>query len=212
MSTAATRHRAHAVGIGVRLELVTVGWMVVEAVAALAAGIIARSVLLSAFGFDSLIELLSGIVLLRRLSVEASGAASGEVERLEAWTARVAAVLLVLLCIYVVGTSLAGLFFGLKPDGSLLGIGVAAVALVAMPVLALGKNRANRIIDSASLRADVAETITCAFMAGVTLAGLGLSMLSGIWWLQYVAALALLIWLVPETREAIEVATGGHRD
>jgi len=45
---------------GVRLEVVTVAWMAVEAVLAIGAGIVARSVLLTAFGFDSVIELLSG--------------------------------------------------------------------------------------------------------------------------------------------------------
>jgi len=41
------------------------------------------------------------------------------------------------------------------------------------------------------------------FVAGVTLIGLAASMALGLWWLQYVAAAALLIWLIPETREAI---------
>ncbi|OLB93618.1 MAG: hypothetical protein AUI15_18440 [Actinobacteria bacterium 13_2_20CM_2_66_6] len=64
----------------------------------------------------------------------------------------------------------------------------------------------NRRLQSAALRADIAETVTCAYMAGVTLAGVVLSMLPGAWWLQYIAAIALLIWLVPETKEAIEAA------
>jgi divalent metal cation (Fe/Co/Zn/Cd) transporter len=54
------------------------------------------------------------------------------------------------------------------------------------------------------LRADIAETVSCAYLAAVTLAGLGLGILFGWWWAQYVAAFALLIWLIPETREAIE--------
>jgi divalent metal cation (Fe/Co/Zn/Cd) transporter len=54
--------------------------------------------------------------------------------------------------------------------------------------------------------------MSCAYLAAVTLAGLGLSMLLGWWWMQYIAALALLIWLVPETREAIQAALGGGQD
>jgi divalent metal cation (Fe/Co/Zn/Cd) transporter len=80
------------------------------------------------------------------------------------------------------------------------------VALVAMPVLARAKRGVNRVIDSASLRADIAETISCAYLAAITLAGLGLSILLGWWWAEYVAAFGLLIWLVPETREAVEAA------
>lgn len=208
---AVAQHRA-AVRLGVRLEVVTVAWMAAEAVLAIGAGVVARSVLLTAFGFDSVIELLSGAVLLWRLSVEVRGAVPERVESLERTTARVSAALLILLSGYVVITSIAGLVAGLKPQGSVLGMAVAAAAVVAMPLLALAKGRANRQIGSASLRADIAETITCAYMAGVTLAGVALSTLLGLWWVEYLAALALLIWLVPETREALEAARGRRHE
>lgn len=202
----AVAERAAALRWGVRLEILTVVWMAAEAVLAIGAGIAARSVLLTAFGFDSVVELLSGVVLLRRLDLEARGASEASAERMERATTRISAALLVLLCIYVVTTSIAGLAVGLQPEASIIGMAVAAVAVVAMPLLALAKARANRTIASASLRADIAETVTCAYMAGVTLAGVALSALFGLWWIQYLAALALLYWLVPETREAIEAA------
>jgi len=210
VATAAARGAA--IERGVRLEVVTIAWMVAEAFLAIGAGIAARSVLLTAFGFDSVIELLSGIVVWRRLNFEARGRSQDGIERMERTTARISAVLLILLCAYVVVTSLGGLLVRLKPEGSVLGIAVAAAALVVMPLLALAKKRANRDIGSASLRADIAETMTCAYMAAVTLAGIALSSLLGVWWLQYVAAIALLIWLVPETREALEAATGGRHE
>src|SRR3989442_16003512 len=94
--------RSAALRRGVRLEVVTIAWMLVEAAAALGAGIAARSVLLTAFGVDSVIELLSGIVLYRRLSAQSN------VERLENVATRISAVLLVLLCAYVLLSSLAG--------------------------------------------------------------------------------------------------------
>lgn len=198
--------RAAAVRRGVRLEVITVAWMVAEAVIAVGAGVAAKSVLLTAFGFDAVVELLSGIVLLQLLATEAGGADSSRVERLERTTTRISAVLLVLLCAYVVLTSAAGLTIRIKPEPSVIGLGVAAVALVAMPLLARAKRGVNRVINSASLRADIAETISCAYLAAITLAGIGLSMVLGWWWAEYVAAFALLIWLVPETREALEAA------
>ena len=208
----AVADRASALRRGVRLEVLTVIWMAAEAALAIGAGIAARSVLLTAFGFDSVVELLSGIVLLRRLGLEAKGAAAASAERLERTTTRISAVLLVLLSVYVVATSVIGFVVGVMPEGSIVGIAVAAVAVVAMPLLALAKARANRTIGSASLRADIAETITCAYMAGVTLAGVVLSAALGLWWIQYLAALALLIWLVPETREAVEAARHGNEE
>ena len=198
--------RAAAVRRGVRLEVITVAWMVAEAVIAVGAGVAAKSVRLTAFGFDAVVELLSGIVLLQLLATEAGGADSGRVERLERTTTRISAVLLVLLSAYVVLTSAAGLAIRIKPEPSVIGLGVAAVALVAMPLLARAKRGVNRVINSASLRADIAETISCAYLAAITLAGIGLSMVLGWWWAEYVAAFALLIWLVPETREALEAA------
>lgn len=190
----------------VRLELVTVIWMALEAALAIGAGVVARSVVLTAFGVDSVVELLSGTVLVWRMSVEAGGAGIARVDRVERRATIAAAVLLVLLCAYVVISSIGGLLLGIRPEGSVLGIVVAAVAVIGMPLLAWAKRRVNRRLQSAALRADIAETITCAYMAGVTLAGVALSMLPGAWWLQYVAALALLIWLVPETKEALEAA------
>ena len=50
--------------LGVRIEVITILWMVVEMAVSIGAGIAARSVLLTAFGVDSLIELVSGAILL----------------------------------------------------------------------------------------------------------------------------------------------------
>ena len=187
--------RADAVRRGIRLEELTIAWMVIEAVVAIGAGIAVRSVLLTAFGVDSVIELLSGVVLYRRLK--------GDSERLEVTAVRISAVLLVLLSVYVVVTSVAGLLLRVEPSASVVGIAISAVALVAMPLLARAKRRVNVVLQSPSLRADIAETLSCAYLAAVTLGGLVVAAVTGWWWIQYAAALVLLGWLVPETREAL---------
>jgi divalent metal cation (Fe/Co/Zn/Cd) transporter len=202
--------RAKAVSTGIRLELVTVAWMAVEAGLAIWAGIAARSVLLTAFGADSLIELLSGVTLLWRLRTEASG---GDVERLKVVEQRavwVSAVLLVVLCLYVLVSAGAGLILRVEPQESWLGIAVSAAAVVVMPLLAWRKQLANRAIDSSALRADIAETVTCAYLAGTTLLGVLINALTGFWWIEYLAAFALLFWLVREAREALEAAREGR--
>jgi divalent metal cation (Fe/Co/Zn/Cd) transporter len=193
---------------GVRLERFTVGWMILESIVALAAGVAARSVLLTAFGFDSLIELISGGILLWRLSVGAKGGDVERVEGVEARAAVISAVLLVVLSIYVVATPVLALLIHLEPEGSLPGIAISIAAVIIMPVLAKGKSRVNATIRSGALKADIAETITCAYMAGTVLLGVALNFFLGWWWAEYLAALALLIWLAPETREAIVHARG----
>jgi divalent metal cation (Fe/Co/Zn/Cd) transporter len=75
-----------------------------------------------------------------------------------------------------------------------------------MPLLAWRKRRVNATLGSAALRADIAETLTCAYMAAATLAGTALNLIVGWWWAEYVAALVLLVFVVIETREAVEAA------
>ena len=198
--------RQEAVRVGVRLEVVTVVWMALEAVLAIGAGIVARSVLLTAFGFDSVIELISGGTLLWRLSSEARGAGGERLETVERRATRISAVLLVLLCAYVVLVGLAGLVSRLRPEASVLGVGVAGAAVLVMPLLAWRKRRANLVIGSPALRADIAETITCAYLAAATLVGAGLNLIAGWWWAEYAAALVLLVFIAMETKEAIESA------
>ena len=186
--------------------------MAAEAVLAIGAGIAARSVLLTAFGFDSVIELLSGVTLLWRLASEGRGAAGARLETIERRATVISAALLVLLTGYVVVVGLGGLALRLHPSGSALGVAVSAAAVVVMPLLAWRKLRANAVIGSAALRADIAETVTCAYMAAATLAGAGLNLLFGLWWAEYAAAAALLVFIVMETREAVESAGGGEEN
>src|SRR6202171_405848 len=189
-----------AVRVGVRLEVFTVAWMAVEAVLAIGAGVAARSVLLTAFGFDSVIELLSGVTLLWWLSARTG------IEGMERRATQISAVLLVLLCGYLLLTGVGGLVLRLHPEGSVVGVAVSAVAVVVMPLLAWRKRRVNLTLRSAALRADIAETLTCAYMAAATLAGTALNLLAGWWWAEYAAALALLVFIALEAREAIEAA------
>src|ERR1700682_744181 len=53
-----------------RLEWLTVAWMVIEALVAIGSGVIAGSLTLTAFGLDSVIELISAGVVSGRLSEE----------------------------------------------------------------------------------------------------------------------------------------------
>jgi divalent metal cation (Fe/Co/Zn/Cd) transporter len=179
-----------------------------EAALAIGAGIAARSVLLTAFGFDSVIELLSGVTLLWRLSSEGRG--SPRLEAIERRATVISAALLVGLIAYLVAVGVFGIATRLHPSGSALGVAVSAAAVLAMPVLAWRKRTANVLIGSAALRADIAETITCAYMAAATLVGAGLNLLFGLWWAEYAAALALLVFIVLETKEALEAARGGE--
>jgi divalent metal cation (Fe/Co/Zn/Cd) transporter len=209
-ATSDIRARSNAARQGLRLEYFTVAWMTAEAALAIAAGIAARSVLLTAFGADSVIELISGTSLLWRLHVESGGGDHRRVETVERRTTLVSAFLLVILCAYVALSSAAGLIARVEPERSWLGIAVSTAAVVVMPVLAWRKRVVNESLQSSALRADIAESVTCAYLAAVTLLGVGIDAATGWWWIEYVAAFALLWWLIAEAREAVQAAREGH--
>ncbi len=202
--------RGQAVRAGVRVEQLTIAWMVVEAAVAIGAGILARSVLLTAFGIDSVIELVTGGVLLWRLMTEARGGSLGRVERAEHRAAWVIGVGLALLCLYVVASAALSLLVHNKAESSGVGLALAVAAVIGMPILARRKRAIAVHIDSAALRGDAACSITCAYMAGTLLVGLALNAAFRWWWVDGVAALALLYWLIPEAREALEGARAGR--
>ncbi len=203
-------NRAAQVRMGIRVEVFTVLWMIVEAAVSIGAGVRASSALLVAFGVDSVIELVSGAILLWRLSVEARGETTEQVERAEHRAAWVVAVSLALLCVYVLATAVYGLLARSHPDSSLSGMAISIAALVVMPGLGLTKRRLATRLDSAALRGDADSAFTCGYMAGAVLLGVGANGLFHWWWAEDVASLLFLFWLVGETREALEEAREGR--
>ncbi len=187
-----------------RLEVLTISWMLVEASASIGAGVMAGSVLLLAFGVDSVIELISASVLFHRLRKEASGAGKdgAEIEALEHRTARIAGYLLYVLAAYVVLQSGYGLLHRHTAETSWVGLCIALAAALGMPVLAKAKIRVADEIGSRALRADAMETFTCGFLSWILLAGLAANALFHWWWLDSTAALVLVPFLVKEGREA----------
>jgi divalent metal cation (Fe/Co/Zn/Cd) transporter len=194
----------------VRVEILSIAWMVIEGAVSIGAGIVAGSLLLTAFGVDSVVELVSAAVLLWRLRVESRGASIQQVETAEARSAWVTAACLALLCIYIVVSAAIGLAYSHHAESSVAGIAVAACALIVMPLLAWRKRSIATVIVSNGLRSDAACSTTCAYMAAVLLTGLLLTALFGWWWADSVGALVFLLWLLPEANEAFENARVGH--
>lgn len=200
--------RDTAVRAGIRAETVTIVWMTLEATLAVVAGLRARSVLVTAFGIDSVIELLSAAVLLWRIRNESSPQA----EAIERRAAAISGALLLLLCLYIAVSSSFGIARHIEPEQTALGLAVAVSALVLMPLLAAWKRRINRELQSAALRADIAETVACSYMAAIVVAGVLLNRVLHVWWIEYAAGFALLLWIGLEAKEALEAARGECED
>jgi divalent metal cation (Fe/Co/Zn/Cd) transporter len=192
-------------------EALAAAWMLVELVVALAAGIAARSVALTAFAVDSGIELLTALVVLRQLMLHTERSTAEELDRRERTSSRIVGWALYALIAYIVVSAAATLLLGIRPAESAVGIVLSAVAIPVMLVLWRWRLSLARRIGSPALRADAACSIVCAYMSATVLAGLALNAAFGWWWADTVAALALIWWIRGEAYEALEAARTGTR-
>src|SRR5438552_10783142 len=199
--------RADAVRLALLLTYITLGWMTIEGAASLLLGWTSKSLLLEAFGIDSLIELFSAAVLLWRMRVESSGTATSEhVNLVERRAARLMGYSLYALVIYVILNSGYGLFIAKRitdTHESVWGIVIGLVAKIGMPILAAYKLKVATRLNSRALRADAVESIVCGYLAIVLMVGLAATRILGWWWLDSVAALALIPFIIKEGRAAI---------
>ncbi|MEP6585923.1 MAG: cation transporter [Candidatus Udaeobacter sp.] len=201
------RERSNDVQLALLLTYITIGWMTIEGAASLLLGWASKSLLLEAFGIDSVIELFSAAVLLWRLRVEASSTTTSEhVDLVERRAARLVGYLLYALVGYVVLNSGYGLFIAKRVTDtheSVWGILIGLVAKIGMPILATYKLKVAARLNSRALRADAVESIVCGYLSIVLIVGLAATRVLGWWWLDSVAALALIPFLIKEAREAV---------
>lgn len=171
-----------------RLNVVTIGWNVVEAAVALGAGVAAGSMSLVAFGLDSCVEVSGAVVLAWRLARERRAGCSQPDDHL---ATRALAVCFFALAGYVAAESVRGLVVGEQPDASAVGIAVTALSLGLMPVLARAKRRLAPVLGSRAQEREANQTRLCAILSGVVLGGLALNAVLGWWWADPVAALVV---------------------
>ena len=174
---------------GLRLEYLTLGWNSLEALIAIFAGVIAGSIALVGFGFDSIIECLSGGVLVWRLR---SDGEAHRRERIEQIALRLVGISFLLLASYVAWEAAETLLKREAPQHSVPGILLAVASLIVMPLLARAKRRVARGLNSGAMHADSRQTDICAYLSAILLGGLGLNILVGWWWADPLAALIMV--------------------
>lgn len=173
----------------------TVAWNVIEAVVALAAGAAADSSALIGFGLDSTIEVSSAAVVLWQFRAPLP-------EERERLALRLIAVSFFALAAWVTVNSVIDLATGSEPDPSAVGIALAAVSLVVMPVLAMAKRQVGRQMGAATVVADSAQTWLCTSLSAVLLVGLGANAALDWWWADPIAGLVIAVVALREGVEA----------
>jgi divalent metal cation (Fe/Co/Zn/Cd) transporter len=176
---------------------------IVEAGVALWSGAETDSIALVGFGLDSLIETMAAGVLLWRLRLKTRSADPEYEETVERRVQRFVGGTFLALALYVLGQAGWMLWRQEAPSESLIGILLALASLVLMPLAAIGKLRASRIIGSGALRAEAKETLACSYLSLSLLLGLAANTTAGWWWADPLAALCMVPWLVKEGVEGV---------
>ncbi len=174
------------VAAGRWLEYFTLGWNALEAIIAVGAGLFAGSTALIGFGFDSVIESLSGAVLLWRLRDGTKG------EEREQRALRLVGVSFLVLAVYIAYEATETLIKQEPPNVSFVGIGLAVASVIVMPLLARAKRKVAARLGSRALHADSRQTDICSYLSAILLLGLGANALGGWWWADPVAGLFMV--------------------
>jgi divalent metal cation (Fe/Co/Zn/Cd) transporter len=201
--SAATNDRTALIREAFRLEYITLAWMTVEAGVAIGSGFVAGSLTLMAFGIDSLIELASAAVLVWRLNVELRHGQTFA-ETAERTASRIGGALLFALAAYVVASAGWKLWMREGAEFSLPGLIVAVLAIPIMYFLSRRKLQIADALGSRAMRTDAIESITCGWLAFVVVAALLAQLITGAWWVDPLASLAVVWFLIREGREAWE--------
>lgn len=177
---------------------VTIGYNLIEAVVAVAAGTVASSAALVGFGLDSLVEVLSAGAVAWQFSRK-------DPEQYEKATLRVIAFAFFALAAYVAINAVLSLTGVVRVEHSLPGIVITALSVVVMPFLSWIERRTGHELGSASVVADSKQTLICTYLSAAVLIGLVLNGLLGWAWADAVAALVIGVLAV---REGIEAWNG----
>ena len=173
----------------------SVTYNVLEAIVAIAAGVVAGSVALIGFGLDSVVEVSSGLIIIWQFSHRLPESRERQALRLMAFS-------FFALAAYVTFESVRALFFGAEPDASPVGIGLAAASLVIMPFLSWAQRRTGRALGSDAVVADSTQTLLCTYLSAVLLVGLVLNATLGWGWADPIAGLIIAAVAVREGIEA----------
>ena len=181
----------------------------VEGLASIVAGAMAGSISLIGFGLDSLIEVTSGAALLWRLHHDLNPSRREKVERT---TLRIVGACFIALAVYILYDGGKALISHGAPERSTLGIIIAALSIVVMPLLARAKRRVAAGIESRAMMADSRQTDFCTYLSAILLGGLLCNAAFGWWWADAVAALVMVPIIAKEGVESLKGRACGCED
>ncbi|SEL71517.1 cation diffusion facilitator family transporter [Roseovarius azorensis] len=191
---------------GIRVEIASFVYNVIEVVVSVTVGLLTGSAALVSWGLDSTVEATSAATLIWRLKGEKNGADKRTVLHRKKVALYVVACAFWIVVAAILYEAVSAFISQEAPGFNWWGIAILFVSLVVNPLLAWGKYRYGKRLDSPALKYDAKDTLICEYQTVVVLAGIGLTQWMGWWWADPVAALLIVPYVAWEAFEATKDA------
>lgn len=189
------RIQAKWIWIGMRACQFSILWNFFEGGAGVFFGLKARQLSLTAFGVQSLIEIISSSLVLFRFNLDALGGA--KVYKRERYGSRAIGVCLILLAILAAVSAMLRLNGHMRPGTSKYGVIVAGISASMMALLWRLKAKAGKILKSSVIASDAKCSLMCMCLGLLVVASSALYKLdSTTWWADSVCAIILAAFFI----------------
>jgi divalent metal cation (Fe/Co/Zn/Cd) transporter len=170
------------------LSWLSLAWMTTEGAIGVTAGILANSIALIGYGLDSTIEGIASIVIIWRFTGNRIHS-----DHAETRAQKIVALSFFLLAPYIIIAAVQHLITGNQARASWVGIGLAIVSIMLMPLFGRTKKRIGNQLQSAATAGEGTQNILCAYLSLAILIGLGANALLGLWWADPLVALIVAV-------------------
>ena len=191
---------------GIRVEIASLVYNLIEVVVSVTVGLLTGSAALVSWGLDSTVEATSAGTLIWRLKAEKDGGDKRTVLHRKKVALYVVACAFWIVVAAILYEAVSAFISQEAPGFNWWGIAILFVSLVVNPLLAWGKYRYGKRLDSPALKYDAKDTLICEYQTIVVLAGIGLTQWMGWWWADPVAALLIVPYVAWEAFEATKDA------
>lgn len=183
---------------GLRVEVASLVYNILEVVVSVTAGLLTGSAALVSWGLDSTVEATSAGTLIWRLRAEERGADQRTVLKRKKVALSVVAAAFWIVVAAILYEAVSAFVSREAPGFSWWGIAILLVSLVVNPFLAWGKHRYGKRLGSPALKYDAKDTLICEYQTVVVLIGLALTQTLGWWWADPIAALLIVPYVAWE--------------
>jgi divalent metal cation (Fe/Co/Zn/Cd) transporter len=185
------------------LITITLAYNFIESFISLSEALSKKSLALTGFGFDAIIEIIAASLVLIRFLREIKNGSRSEIKKLEKVIRKIIGITFFILASYVIIQSSIILYLQKAPLESLTGIILSIVSLTIMPFIAFKKIKLAKKLKSEILLAEAKETLACSYLSFCLLLGLSFNYLLGWWWMDPIFALIMVPWLIKEGLENV---------